>query len=79
MKNSIEVMKETFKESFMQPQCYKGEDIEFELLHSGLDVESDSYYCRLSANGYLDCTEWHGPFDTIEECAEHLVEIYGDS
>jgi len=72
-------MKETFKESFLQPQCYKGEDIEYELLESGLDVESNSYYCRLSANGYLDCTDWYGPFDTIEECADYLVETYGDS
>jgi hypothetical protein len=79
MNNSIKIMKETFKESFLQPQCYKGEDIEYELLESGLDVESNSYYCRLSANGYLDCTDWYGPFDTIEECADYLVETYGDS
>ena len=79
MNNSIKIMKETFKESFLQPQCYKGEDIEYELLESGLDVESNSYYCRLSANGYLDCTDWHGPFGSIEECADYLVETYGDS
>ena len=77
MNNSIKIMKETFKDSFLQPQCYKGEDIESELLHSGLDIESNGYYCRLSANGYLDCTDWHGPFDTIEECAENLIETYG--
>jgi len=79
MNNSIKIMKETFKESFLQPQCYKGEDIEYELLESGLDVESNSYYCRLSANGFLDCTDWHGPFGSIEECADYLVETYGDS
>ena len=79
MNNSIKIMKETFKDSFLQPQCYKGEDIESELLHSVLDIESNGYYCRLSANGFLDCTDWHGPFGSVEDCAEDLVETYGDS
>lgn len=78
MANAIKEMRETFRDSFMQPECYIGADIEFELIESGLDVECDKYYCRLSASGFLDCTDWHGPFDTVAECAECLVETYGE-
>lgn len=28
-------------------------------LESGLDLDK-GFYCRLSANGYLDCTDWAG-------------------
>lgn len=78
MENPIETMRETFKDSFMQPQCFVGSDIEYELMQAGVDVESDKYYCRLSASGFLDCTDWRGPFDTVADCAEHLVETYGE-
>jgi hypothetical protein len=33
-------------------------------------------YCRLSAPGYMDCTEWAGPFETIEEAQEHIRDMY---
>ena len=78
MENIIQTMRETFRNSFMQPQCFIGADIEEDLLHGGYDAESDKYYCRLSASGFLDCTEWHGPFDSIEESALFLVETYGE-
>jgi hypothetical protein len=35
------------------------------------------YGARLSAPGYLDCTEWT-VFDTLEEAEEYLEEMYGD-
>jgi len=79
MENAIETMRETFRDSFMKPECYVGADIECELMQSGLDVESDKFYCRLSASGFLDCTDWNGPFDSVSECAMHLVETYGES
>jgi hypothetical protein len=75
---AIKLMKETFSQSWMQPQCFKGQDIEEELMHSGLDVETDSFYGRLSADGYLDCTDWCGPFDSVEKTAEYLIETYGE-
>ena len=78
MSNVIQEMKDAFRDSFMQPQCYMGADIEEALLHGGYDVESDKYYCRLSASGFLDCTDWHGPFNSIEDCAECLIETYGE-
>lgn len=41
--------------------------------------DQSGYYARLSAPGYLDCTEWSGPFSTEDEAYESLVEMYGDS
>lgn len=76
--NAIQTMRETFRGSFMQPQCYRGSDIEEAILEAGLDCEADGIYCRLSASGYLDCTDWHGPFKTIEEAAQCLVDLYGE-
>ena len=36
------------------------------------------WFARLSAPGYLDCTDWSGPFDSEEEALEFLEEMYGD-
>ena len=77
MANAIEQMRETFRDSFMQPECFIGADIEWELLQSDMDCESDKYYCRLSASGFMDCTDWHGPFDSVEESAQFLIDTYG--
>jgi len=35
------------------------------------------YGARLSAPGYMDCTEW-SVFDTPEEAEKYLDEMYGD-
>ena len=35
------------------------------------------YGARLSADGYLDCTEWC-VFDTEQEAAEYLRDTFGD-
>ena len=39
--------------------------------------ERVGYGARLSAPGYLDCTDW-GVFDTEQEAKEYLEETYGD-
>jgi len=36
------------------------------------------YFARLSASGYMDCTEWAGPFETNAEAEEYLVDTYVD-
>lgn len=74
----IQEMKKAFEGQFMQPECYRGSDIEQEILESGLDLESDGIYCRLSASGYLDCTDWSGPFETVEDAAQYLIDTYAD-
>lgn len=35
------------------------------------------YGARMSAPGYMDCTEWV-VFDTVEEAESYLAENYGD-
>lgn len=46
-------------------------------------VRKEGWYSRLSAPGYLDATDWHGPFETsdeaLTECQEfHEVDGNGD-
>lgn len=42
-------------------------------------IETVSGWCaRLSAPGYMDCTEWEGPFKTEAEAWRSLIELYGD-
>lgn len=36
------------------------------------------WFGRLSAPGYMDCTDWSGPFDSEEEALESIKELYGD-
>jgi hypothetical protein len=37
----------------------------------------NGYGARLSAPGYLDCTDW-AVFDTAQEARDYLTEMYGD-
>jgi hypothetical protein len=39
--------------------------------------QREGYGARLSAPGYLDCTDWT-VFDTSEEAEKYLEEMYGD-
>lgn len=36
------------------------------------------YFAQLAAPGYLDQTEWIGPYDSADEALEALYEMYGD-
>ena len=38
----------------------------------------EAYVARLSAPGYMDATDWTGPFDTEEQALVALREMYGD-
>lgn len=43
------------------------------------EVTRDDYpgiYVRLSAPGYMDCTEWSGPYATEAEAREYLTDSY---
>jgi hypothetical protein len=43
-------------------------------------LETLSGWCsRLSAPGYMDCTEWSGPFATQNEAWRDLIRTHGDS
>ena len=44
------------------------------------DIDSEEYeagwYSRLSASGYLDCTEWSGPFQTEKEALDYIMDLF---
>lgn len=78
MKTAVERCTEAFRNSFMKPYAMQGKDDEMAIMESGLDLEDEGYYVRLSASGYLDCTDWSGPYATIEEGAQALLDLYAD-
>jgi hypothetical protein len=39
-------------------------------------VPAGKWWVRLSAPGYMDATEWDGPYDTETEARAALVEAY---
>jgi hypothetical protein len=41
-------------------------------------VHTGQWIARLSAPGYMDCTDWMGPFDSEEEALEELFQIYSN-
>lgn len=43
------------------------------------DVETIfGWFARLSAPGYLDATDWTGPYETEEEAIADLQDMYGE-
>ena len=79
MANVIQAMREVFKDSFLQPEAFRLDaSTEAELLESGLDLEDGAVYARLSAPGFLDCTDWSGPFQSVEDAAQYLIDTYGE-
>ena len=34
------------------------------------------WFARLSAPGYLDCTEWEGPYKTEKEAVDAVCDLY---
>lgn len=42
------------------------------------DSASAGWYSRLSAPGYMDCTDWQGPYDSEDEALEGLFETFGE-
>lgn len=41
-----------------------------------VEVYEDKWFCRLSAPGYLDCTDWSGPFDSLGDAQAYIMELY---
>ena len=74
-----------FAGMFMQPEIiedtfyqYENGDLVPETYanYEGKHEEVTGFFCRLSARGYLDATEWDGPFESKEEAYQHLVELH---
>lgn len=49
---------------------------------NGMDVDDvetiTGWFARLSAPGYMDCTEWQGPYEDESSAYAGLAESYGD-
>ena len=74
-----EELRAAFSDSFLKPEAFRLDaSTEYALAESGLDLEDGAIYARLSAPGFLDCTEWSGPFDTLDAAADELVRLYAD-
>ena len=73
---AIRKVNKAFAGQFMQPYFYRGADVQEAVITSGMDYAENGIYCRLSADGYMDCTDWHGPFTTIDQAADCLIETY---
>jgi hypothetical protein len=41
------------------------------------DAELAGFYSRLSAPGYLNCTDWSGPYATEAEALKACMDQYG--
>lgn len=47
-----------------------------EVYRPGSEIISGKWFARLQAPGYLDCTDWAGPFDSEEEARMYLATTY---
>jgi hypothetical protein len=48
------------------------------LVHYTLVERRTGWFCRLSAPGYIDQTDWEGPFKRESAAARHLLDTYFD-
>lgn len=63
-----------FDETEAREYCTDPDD----LLLSDDDQPGAGWYSRLSAPGYLDCTDWSGPHDTERAALQALFDMYGE-
>ena len=82
--HEVESSLANLNEEFMQPDVQPFSQDEALELMAELDAEVDpsddlaGYYFRLSAPGYLDCTEWSGPYQTEEEAVAEMLNQFAD-
>lgn len=69
-------------DEFMRPcvEYFTAGEIEFDSDNPNEENEpcAAGWYARLSAHGYMDCTEWQGPYETEAEAARGLFETFAD-
>lgn len=66
---------QAFKGDFMKPEIILGQWLDPDSL-DGLEHQPNRFYARLSASGFLDCTDWAGPFETDREAMAYLYDTY---
>lgn len=62
-----------YGESRLSPAEY---DIDINDDETIVDRYENKWFCHLSAGGYMDQTDWSGPFDTENEAREHIRDEY---
>lgn len=76
LKNAVMMMQDTAEPSEasldLADEVYEGGKESIQSLQI-----TNGFGARLSAPGYMDCTEW-SVFDTAKEAEEYLKEMYGD-
>jgi len=51
----------------------------YEMLQDGSTITEryiGKIFCRLSASGYMDCTSWDGPYDTLEAAKTAIIDTW---
>jgi len=82
--HEVESSLANLNEEFMQPDVRPfSQDEALELIaEAGAEIDPTEdlagYYFRLSAPGYLDCTDWSGPYATEDGAVANMLSIYAD-
>ena len=90
LQKAFEDMEEVFKDQFMKPEISLEKWVivdgqgacPYEYLNDAVNDGQEyevvtGYGARLSASGYLDCTDWT-VHDTIKEAIDSLIEMYAE-
>lgn len=86
------MQRQVIKDSFYRANDHHGETqmipsdvFTEEQFRTEYDIPEDTeietvtgFFCRLSAPGYMDCTDWSGPYATDAAANEALTEMYGE-
>ncbi len=63
--------------TILHRDVFETEKRHYKLLRGERWEKRRGWYARLSAPGYLDSTDWTGPFDSEKEAHAFLNEMYG--
>lgn len=50
--------------------------VEEQIVGDSAELVEGKWWVRLSAPGYMDCTDWDGPFDSKAEARKHVEEFW---
>jgi len=63
-------------ESYIVPAAHYQEAVNAALGGDTVEDLGETWGVRLSAPGYMDCTDWSAPFATEEAALDHLAETF---
>ena len=81
MKNAVEygtfhVGETTEGTVILHPDVFETEKQHYKFMRGERWRKVTGWYSRLSASGYLDCTDWSGPYASEDEADEALNDMY---